>query len=119
MELLGELGPSVAGTALLTEALNDKEEAVRRAAVAALAQVGPEAVPALVKALQHSSAAVRAGAAEALGWIGPDAHAAIKPLLEAVADRDARLRKRAEFALFEIEPDTAAELIEKARKPQK
>jgi HEAT repeat protein len=117
--VLGELGPEAKVMGPLTEALNDKEEQVRRAAVAALARNGLEAVPALTKALQHPSPAVRAGAAEALGWVGSSADGAVKPLLEAVGDSDDQVSKRAARAVYEIGPDGAEELIEKARKARK
>ncbi len=74
------------------------------------------AVPALIRALQDPHPGVRRGAVAALGEIGPDAGRAADPLRVLLRDADQTLRLRLEYALFRIEhDDRVAEAIAKLR----
>ena len=81
---------------------------VSPAAVDALVQIGPVAVPALIKALRESKPAVRQAASEALGRLGPAAKAAVPALSEALKDSDFFVRAAAAFALWRIDGQTEA-----------
>ena len=52
----------------------------------ALARIGPEAVPPLIKALKDPKLKVRYRVAEALGKIGPPARAAVPTLIAALKE---------------------------------
>jgi HEAT repeat protein len=72
--LCGRIGPK-AGDAVpdLLEALEDKDESMRRDAVDALGRIGAmtkAVIPGLIAALQDESADVRREAAYALGEVG-------------------------------------------------
>src|SRR5947209_8148010 len=77
--------------AVWLEQLNAEDPALRREAVQAVGNMGPEAaeaVPDLVRALKDPDAGVRRQAAKALGNIGPAAREASVPLAEAMMDTD-------------------------------
>jgi HEAT repeat protein/lysophospholipase L1-like esterase len=91
----------------LAAALEDRNVAVRTAALWALGQVGPAAAPErpeLMRLLQDGDPFVRAGAAYALGGIGSAAAAAVPALIARLADPDERVRWRAVDALGKIGP---------------
>ena len=88
-------------------ALEDRNVAVRTAAVWALGQVGEAAAPErpeLVRLLQDNDPFVRAGAAYALGGIGSAAAPAVPALTARLADPDERVRWQAVDALGKIGP---------------
>jgi HEAT repeat protein len=111
VETLGDMGAEPQVLDLLGEAFKDKALPVLVAATEATAQIGSEAVPLLKEALRHDNARVRAAAAEGLGRIGPPAKAASEALLNAVHDKDERVRGPAIRALQSIRPDDAADLL--------
>lgn len=82
------------------------EDAVsRRRAIAALADLGPDAAPAapaLAAALEDDNPFVREAAAGALGKIGPGAAAALSALTAALDDPDRGVRRSAADALAAI-----------------
>jgi HEAT repeat protein len=98
---------------LLTEALRDADEPVRRRAAEALGQIGPAAIPALTEALRDADEAVRVGAARALGKIclgkiGSAAAEVVPALTEALRDDpDRDVRWRAAYSLGLIGPAAA------------
>jgi HEAT repeat protein len=85
----------------LIEAL--KHEDLRTYAVDRLLNIGPDAVPELIKALEGDYGQVREYAAYILGKMGPDARAAIPALTDALWDKDKRVRGTAQKALAEIQ----------------
>ena len=84
----------------LLAAIEEGDADVRRAAIAALVQVGEPAVEPLLGALQDRRPGVRRSAALALGQIG-DARA-IKPLLMALKDSNENVCRAAAAALGQI-----------------
>ncbi|MCH8828078.1 MAG: HEAT repeat domain-containing protein [Planctomycetes bacterium] len=78
------------GVPVLIAAFENKR--IARTAATAFAQVGPVAVPALIKALADKKADVRSTAADALGHIGPAANAAAPHLIRMLADTDRSVR---------------------------
>src|SRR5262249_33238294 len=95
-------------TSFWIKRLQDKDVAVRREAVEALAVLGPgagAAVPALLRALKDDDdTAVRVGTLYAFCNIGPAAKAAVGPLLRALKDKDVHFRSVAIRALAAIGP---------------
>lgn len=84
-------------------------ETAREAAVRVLAQVGPDAAPAvgvLAEALTDKNRKTRLAAARALGQIGPAARAGLPGLVRALAEGDP-VRKAATEALPRIDPNWA------------
>ena len=79
--------------------LKDQRADVRINAAAALARLGPAAVPALSEALKDEDADVRGSAARALARIGPGAKAAAPALRAAMNDENADVRRSAAVAL--------------------
>jgi HEAT repeat protein len=91
-------------------------ETAREAAVRVLAQLGPDAAPAvgvLADALTDKSRRTRLAAVRALGQLGPAARAALPGLARALAEGDP-VRKAATEALLRVDPNwaTAPELDE-------
>lgn len=86
--------------ARLVRELGDAEPDVRRAAAAALGEIGyPQAVPALAAAVGDSDASVRLAVVEALGRLGGPA--VVPALMDALRDPDERVRDAANFGLSE------------------
>src|SRR5262249_17369881 len=80
----------------------------------ALAQVGPPAVPELLRLLEHEEPAVRLCALKALARVGPEAAKAVPALRKALKDTYAGCRARAAAALGEVGPaakDAAPDLV--------
>ncbi|NQU21814.1 MAG: HEAT repeat domain-containing protein [Candidatus Nealsonbacteria bacterium] len=69
----------------------------------ALASLGENAVPRLIKALEHADA--RARAAAIIARIGPAAKEAVPALIEALKDENAQTRCEVLFAIAAIGPD--------------
>lgn len=83
--------------------LKNENEPLRLYAARALAEMGLEALPALVEALGHKEAPVRYWAATGLGNIGPNAKQAIPALSQALEDASASVRTSAALALWKID----------------
>ena len=96
-ELIAEAVPA------LIEASRDSNEYVRRAAIPALGDIGPEArqsVPALVGLLSDDEdVQIARSAVYALGKIGPSASAAVEPLIERLRSDDDEIQKAVAWAL--------------------
>jgi HEAT repeat protein len=105
---LGRIGPAAAQAREvvtgLVALLEERDEALRDKAVAALAKVGKPAVAALRRALADPGKQVRLGAAQALGGMGPAAKDALNLLnLHARADQDAEVRQECLKAAAKIQ----------------
>jgi len=72
------------------------------AAVKALRDMGPDAVPALIKGLKNPDAKIREESARTLAFIGPDAKDAVPALIETLKDVEPLVRSDAAWALGEI-----------------
>jgi HEAT repeat protein len=93
---LGRIGADAkAAVPALIEALKDEMKDVRETVRHALSQIGPVAVPALIKALSHQDAYVCGGAAEALGFIQPEGRIAVPALLDRFKDEKVDVRRAA------------------------
>src|SRR5262249_32799951 len=118
-------GHDAASVSALTAALKSPEVRARRDAVAALADLGPEAadaVPALTEALRDSDDETRHGAALALVSIqASDARAAVPVLVEGLQARKSQTRVDCAQALMTFDPPPAEalpKLLEALRDPQ-
>jgi HEAT repeat protein len=100
---LGAIGPEAkAAVPKLVLALEDRS--TLESVVAALAKIGKPAVSGLTNALTDKNPAVRLGAAVALGRIGPDARSAVPALsLRYTKDRYLEVREAARIALKAIQ----------------
>ena len=93
--------------------LKDKDSDTRRAAAKELAEVGPEAKPAvpdLIRALRDKDLFVRRYSAEALGNVGPEAKSAIPALSAALNDPKKEVAEAAIDALGKFGHDSLAAL---------
>lgn len=103
---LGQIGPTEKVIPILIETMGDDNREVGLAATEALARIGLEAIPALIKALGHTSlaesAAIREGAVDALRLIGPGTDEVIPALIEALRDDCSYVRRAARYALETI-----------------
>lgn len=93
--------------------LKDKDSDTRRAAAKELAEVGPEAKPAvpdLIRALRDKDLFVRRYSAEALGNVGPEAKSAIPALSAALNDPKKEVAEAAIDALGKFGPESLAAL---------
>jgi HEAT repeat protein len=77
-----------------------------KSAAAALARIGPKAVPPLIETLSSPNTAARTNAALALGTIGQPAHAASASLQKLLTDKEESVRLRAAQALWDIDHET-------------
>ena len=89
----------------LMSALRSESVDVRRYCVEALAEMGPEAAPALIKALRDKEKWIRYQGAIGLGQIGPEAKVAVPALIEALKNKDRELCMVAADSLVEIGPE--------------
>jgi len=89
LEMLGHIEPAAATNALLIEALAAPDAEVRRTAAWALAQQGPDVLPALEGPLGAADVATRRAAVEVLGYLGP---AAVETLVRVLTDQAAEVR---------------------------
>jgi HEAT repeat protein len=83
----------------------DTDHNVANEAAATLAQIGPAAVPELIKALRSQNPTLRQRAAWSLARFGPDGKAAVPALIEALKDTRPAVRQLAAIALGEIGAD--------------
>ena len=104
---LGQCGAAGApAVTALAKALSDKRREVRRSVFDALRQVGPEAAEVLVCALgDKSDRWGRCHAARALGKAG---RTAVGPLMKALKDGSAEVRREATWSLAELGPLAAS-----------
>ena len=96
---LGRMRDARAIPALLA-ALEDNQGEVRTAVAAALAAFGAAVVDALIRVMAGSAPRARSSAAQALGILKDQR--GVQPLLMALRDRDAEVRRSAEAALEEV-----------------
>jgi HEAT repeat protein len=107
---LGLYGPEArAAVPMLTQTVSRGDGEIRRAAMMALAAIGPDnsraAIPAITGELTHHNPQVRQAAAQVLGRFGPAARSAEPALMErAEVDSDIDVRKAASDALLDILP---------------
>ena len=104
---LGHIGPAIPEVIpALIVALSDQSGIVSNSVAIALSRIGSAAIPGLLRAIedQTQSDDARSSAAKALGWIGPAGPEVIPALIQALADKDARVRAAAAAALGEIGP---------------
>jgi HEAT repeat protein len=89
-EAIGKLGPKAkeAIPALVTRLESDDSVEVQVAVEDALREIGPDAVPALLRALGHSNGATRLTILDALFIMGPKAEAAVPALVPLLKDED-------------------------------
>ncbi len=103
---LGKMGyRAKAALPALMEAFKGTDNAVRRAAIGAMARLGTEAktaIPSFTAALGDSDVEVRKEAAVALAKVGPDAKPAAEALANVLSDSDKDVRKNAVKALASI-----------------
>jgi HEAT repeat protein len=92
----------------LVEALRSDDKLLRRAAAEALATLGAEALPELVKLAGNADARLREGAARALGQMGVQARSGVPALTRLLKDPEAAVRTQASLALWHV--DQNAEL---------
>lgn len=78
----------------------------------ALAQIGPDAIPALTQALEGESVPRRIGATRALAQMGAPAKTAVPAMLKNLAHRDDTLRKDTADALAQMGDASVPGLIE-------
>ena len=108
---LGKLGPTGNDVfAQLVTLSNDREQAVREAAVQGLTAFGLHALPTFIRLLGHSCKYVRRNAVWGLGKLGPDARPALASLLGVLKDPDPRTATGAAQALGAI-GHTAADAV--------
>jgi HEAT repeat protein len=95
---------------ILVEALKwgNAPRPILDAAVAALVEIGPAAIPALVDALGGDDPVLRICAARALAAFGPEARAAVPALIETLSGRDPELRLETMRTLRAIGPAAIA-----------
>jgi len=93
----------------LINQLGDRESYVRDSAVTSLAQIGPSAVPLLIRAVEEANWVVRQEAARALGEIGD--RQAVGPLIAALTDKNQWIRQSAAKALGQIRDERAIESL--------
>ena len=83
----------------------DANEAVRDAAAQSLGQIGPAALPILLRYLEHPDVAVRWRVAKSIGDVRPRANTAQAAVLSLLLDEDEHLRVTACETLYEIRTD--------------
>jgi len=101
---IGNIGPTKKILPALLAALKDKS--ARTNIVAAIYQLGPDAVdavPTLIELLGEKKADVRYNAAMTLGNVGPAAKAAVPALEAALKDKDRSVREEVNKALTKIQ----------------
>jgi HEAT repeat protein len=79
-------------------------------AAKAFEKLGREAVPLLLAAMSSGKPRLRRDAIYALGEIGPDAQEALPHLLKAFSDPDPEIRSAASYALFKMNAGTSVPL---------
>jgi HEAT repeat protein len=101
---------------VLTKAIKeDKYPDIKKAALAALKNMGRDAVPALNAALEDPETDIRWRAADALANIGPEAAEAVSALASKLDDPDHHVRSSAANALVKIGPHSVPALVAAVR----
>ncbi|MCB0323248.1 MAG: HEAT repeat domain-containing protein [Bdellovibrionales bacterium] len=101
------------GVPALIAAVRDPNDFVRKTAVPALGDVGPQAkaaVGVLVELLTDPDPQMRRSAAYSLGKIGHHAAPAVEPLIDLLRDPDKEIRKAVAWALGIIGPEAVPRL---------
>jgi pectate lyase len=114
---LGQCGPAARNAVpALERALKDEKKEIRRTAALALGGLGKHAIAALKKALSADDPLVRKYASRALGNIGEGVAGGVDALTQALADKDAEVRREAVWSLTLIGPAAkgAAGVLKKA-----
>jgi len=97
---LAKIGPQARAVfCQLMIAVDDEEQAVREAAVQAIAGIGAEAIPTLMQFLSHTDKYVRRNAVWGLGKLGPAAVPALNVLCTSLMDSDPRTASGAAQAI--------------------
>lgn len=106
-QALGAMGgrAEIAIPTLVELVVLDEVDFVRDAAAVALAKIGFEAVPTLIRLLDVDEPSVRWRAAEALGQTGRAGRTAIDPLTQHLEDDSSEVRIRAAEALWKLTRD--------------
>lgn len=87
---------------LLVQALKNPDEPLGRPAANALLKLGIKAVPPLSEALKDKNVAVRNGALQVLARLGPKAEAAVQGLLDGLQDEEGEVRWAAIRAIAHV-----------------
>jgi HEAT repeat protein len=96
---LGDYGPAAeSAVAPLIDALGADDADLPRRCAAALARIGPKAVPPLIREVEGGSEQRRTGAASALGQMGKPAEPAVPALVAVLRDRRQATGPRREAA---------------------
>lgn len=106
---LGDIGDTAAAGALTQAIVPEPRDDVAMAMAKALADLGPPAIPALIKLTNSTKPVVRMTACWELGRIG--AHQAVEPLIRRLDDHDPNVRRAAIFALRRIGDERGLEAI--------
>lgn len=101
--------------ALLAKAM-EPNKTIATEAAAALAALGPDAVPVLTQGLWAESASVRRTCAQVLGEIGADSKPAVSSLVRALSDDSKDVRREAARALGAIQAHSAIPALTKLLK---
>lgn len=88
--------------ARLIDLLDENDAMIRQNIAVALANLGSQAVPALIETLDSPRPERRAGAATALGQVRPPAKSAIPALIRVMKDKEPSVRREASYALSRI-----------------
>jgi HEAT repeat protein len=100
---LSLLGPKAANAIpALVQAVEENGDQFQLAAVIALPDIGPEAVPGLVRLLGHPNPKVRWQAVSCLGGIRPRSKPLLEALCRALGDRDSSVRQEAAEVLEQM-----------------
>lgn len=107
---IGRLGPraELSLDPLLERLVLDDDPAVRDAAAAAMARIGPAAVPLLIRLVGSGEPELQWRAAHALQRIGPRADAALAALQKSAKDDDVQVRIESLDAIWRISGDSEA-----------
>ena len=109
IKILGQFGSEAkAAIPVLASAIRDRFSIVSGEAAEALANIGSDAVPALVEALTDDNVNIRTLGCIALGEIGPDAKAAVPALISELTNENEQVRDHAADALKKVDPEAAA-----------
>jgi HEAT repeat protein len=102
-QAMGFIGPPAAAAAPdLEAALRQGDQRLASAAAAALGNLGPTALPALIRSLAHPNPVIRQAASYGLSFPRTNATPAIPALCRALADTNEAVRASAAYALTRI-----------------
>ncbi len=106
-QAIGRIGPraELSLDPLLERLVLDQTPAVRDSAAAAMATIGPAAVPVLINVMTSGDAELQWRAARSLQSIGPGAESAVESLKRAFRATDARVRIESLEAVWRIQDE--------------